>query len=75
MLRIVIQLIPLAPFNTKENPTVAPTALCVVETGKWKTVATISQNAVPKKRTFLMICFKISLDSSLYGLIFIRAPG
>jgi hypothetical protein len=46
----VIQLKPNVPLATKENPTVAPTILCVVDTGTRKKVATANQMAQPAKK-------------------------
>ena len=43
-----IQPIPLTPFTTIENPRVAPTILCVPETGNLKKVATNSHRQEPK---------------------------
>ena len=43
-----IQPIPLAPFTTIEKPSVAPTILCVPETGSLKNVATSSHRQEPK---------------------------
>jgi len=46
----VFQFIPWVPRHTSENPTVAPTILCVPEIGSFKNVATISQNALLAER-------------------------
>uniref|UniRef100_A0A915HQF6 Uncharacterized protein n=1 Tax=Romanomermis culicivorax TaxID=13658 RepID=A0A915HQF6_ROMCU len=61
--RIIHQLMPSVPFNTNEKPIVAPTAQCVVETGKCITVANISQNAVPvSKIPYITILFNFQIQ-------------
>lgn len=44
--------IPFAPFTTTAKPTVAPTILCVPDTGKLKNVATNNQIQQPRKNMF-----------------------
>lgn len=43
------QPMPLNPFTTMEKPMVAPTILCVPETGSFRKVAKISQIQEPKR--------------------------
>lgn len=55
--------IPLNPLTTIENPIVAPTMLCVPETGSFRNVAKINQMQEPREKrnivTFLFILLKI----------------
>lgn len=51
---ICIQLIPLCPWATRANPTVAPTMLWVVETGSFRKVATKSHTQDPENRHHLV---------------------
>lgn len=57
---IFIQLIPLTPWATSANPTVAPTMLWVVETGSFRKVATNSHTHDPEKRHHLVTLHYIS---------------
>ena len=52
---ILTQLIPRAPCATRAKPTVAPTILCVAETGNRSNVATKSQRQDPDSAATLPI--------------------
>jgi hypothetical protein len=66
------QLIPLAPLATRANPTVAPTILCVPDTGRRRNVAINSHTQEPAKRTILQL-YMISLQWSFNSLNMIKA--
>jgi hypothetical protein len=47
---IFSQFTPFSPWTTRENPTVAPTMLCVVETGSDNIVAITNQTQDPENQ-------------------------